>query len=77
MNHDKLMRNLLKIREEIEEQIKLIAQSREQIDRGKLKNKLEKDLKKVMKVIDEKEQEIKMKEKKPTKAILKTKPQLR
>ena len=47
-----MMRNLFKIREEIEQQIQLIMHSKEEIDRAKLKKKLEKDLKKVIKVIN-------------------------
>lgn len=35
-----MMRNLLKIREEIEQQINLISVSKEEIDRAKVKRKL-------------------------------------
>ncbi len=39
-NYSKMMRNLLKIREEIEQQINLISVSKEEIDRAKIKRKL-------------------------------------
>jgi hypothetical protein len=57
INYDKMMKNLLKIREEIEQQIYMISATREDLDRTNLRRKLEKDLKAVMKVITEKEEE--------------------
>ena len=57
INYDKMMKNLLKIREEIEQQIYMISATREDLDRTNLRRKLEKDLKTVMKVITEKEEE--------------------
>lgn len=51
LNYSKMMRNLLKIKEEIETQINMISSIKEEIERVSLKKKLEKDLKKVIKVI--------------------------
>ena len=56
-----MMKNLLKIRQEIEAQIRLIITSKEEVDRATLKKKLEKDLKKVSKIISQKEEELKKK----------------
>ena len=51
INYEKMMRNLIKIRQEIEEQIKLTSYVKEEADHKNLKKKLEKDLKKIMKII--------------------------
>ena len=53
------MKNLLKIRNEIEQQIKMLKFSKEKIDRAAEKRKLEKDLAKVIFIIKQKEGKIK------------------
>ena len=40
LNYDKMMKNLLKIREEIEDQIRLIAASKEEIDKMSIRKNL-------------------------------------
>jgi hypothetical protein len=51
-----MMKNLLRIREEIEQQIRLVVSSKEEVDRTSIRKTLEKDLKRVMKVISQKEE---------------------
>ena len=61
LDYGQVMSNLLEIREEIEEHIRLINGEKDRTDRAQIRRNLEKDLRKVVKVIGQKEEEVRRK----------------